>query len=103
QAKVLARYQLILDQTALTQGDFGRTSEQLANSQRILDAQLTNLSATLGSAFEPIQLAFTQGLSDLIILVKPYAINILRSFADGLADGIEAILPVLVQIRQLFT
>jgi len=103
QDKVLARYQIILDQTALSQGDFANTSDQLANSQRILGAQLEEASATLGSAFAPIQLAFTRGLSELIIQVKPYALNIINSFADGLAEGIIAITPVLAVLREKFT
>jgi hypothetical protein len=102
QDKVLARYQLILDQTQLSQGDFARTSDQLANSQRILQAQLEDASATLGQFFLPVQLAFTKGLSDLITLVLPYGENIMDSFAQGLANGIIAILPVLAQVRALF-
>lgn len=103
QDKVLARYQLILDQTVLAQGDFARTSDQLANAQRILAAQIADSSAQFGQALLPIKLAFTRGLSDLITLVRPYGINIMDSFASGLADGIVAILPVLEQIRALFT
>lgn len=102
QEKVMARYQLILDQTALAQGDFARTSGELANSQRTLAAQVADLSADLGQALLPIQLAFTRGLSELITIVAPYGMQIMDSFAGGLADGIIAILPVLAQLRQLF-
>jgi hypothetical protein len=103
QDKVMARYQLILDQTALSQGDFARTSDQLANSQRILAAQVEDSSARFGQALLPIQLAFTKGLSELITIVEPYGLNIMDSLASGLAQGIVSILPVLAQVRALFT
>ncbi len=54
QDKIMARYALILEQTTNAQGDFARTSDGLANSQRIFNAQMANLSATLGEAFLPI-------------------------------------------------
>lgn len=54
QMKVLASYALIMDQTAVQQGDFGRTSEGLANQQRILEAQTKDLSITFGTALLPI-------------------------------------------------
>lgn len=54
QQRVLAAQAVIMDQTAIAQGDFARTSDGLANSQRILQAELGNLSATWGSIFLPI-------------------------------------------------
>ena len=54
QQKVLAANALILEQTADAQGDFARTSEGLANSQRIVKAQVENLTAAWGSAFLPV-------------------------------------------------
>ena len=54
QQKVLAAHALILQQTTTAQGDFERTSEGLANQQRIVKAQIENLSATLGTTFLPI-------------------------------------------------
>lgn len=53
QDKVLARYELILDQVGAAGGDFARTSDGLANSQRILTAELTNLSAEFGEVLLP--------------------------------------------------
>ena len=102
QDKVMARYQLIMEQTALSQGDFASTSDQLANAQRILAAQTTNFSATMGTALLPIQLAFTRGLSELITIVEPYGVNIMRSLIGGIADGIVYLLPVLAELRGVF-
>lgn len=47
--KVQGRYQAIIEDTAKAQGDFARTSDGLANKQRILDARLQDLQATLGA------------------------------------------------------
>lgn len=53
QDKVLARYAIIMHDTALAQGDFQRTSGGLANQTRILQANLHNLSETVGTALYP--------------------------------------------------
>lgn len=53
QDKVLARYQLILDQTQITQGDFSRTSREMANQTRILNAEWADLQDTMGKTLLP--------------------------------------------------
>jgi hypothetical protein len=57
QSKVLARYQAILDQTTDAQGDFSRTSDGLANSQKILAAQVENLKSSMGVNLLPVMQA----------------------------------------------
>ena len=52
--KALASYHLILEQSTVQQGDFQRTSDGLANSQRILAAQWEDLQTQLGEALLPI-------------------------------------------------
>jgi hypothetical protein len=54
QAKSLAAYEVILDQTTDAQGDFNRTSEGLAAQQKIFDAQLENLKTTMGQSLLPV-------------------------------------------------
>ena len=53
QQKVLAAQQLIYEQTSVAQGDFARTSDGLANSQRILTAQIENVRTKIGTALLP--------------------------------------------------
>jgi hypothetical protein len=53
QQKVLAAQQLIYEQTSVAQGDFARTSDGLANSQRILTAQIENVKTRIGTALLP--------------------------------------------------
>lgn len=66
-----ARYALILEQTTTAQGDFARTSDGLANQQRIQDAQWQDLQATIGQGLLPIQLALTTALNELLKAVLP--------------------------------
>jgi len=63
-SKVLARYQLIMEQTTIQQGDFGRTSDGVANAQRILTAEMTNAKAAIGQGLVPVY-------SQLLKLVTP--------------------------------
>ncbi len=65
-AKVMARYQIILDETGTAQGDFARTSDGLANSTRSTNAELENLRANLGEKFLPIAKGATGAQLDLI-------------------------------------
>jgi hypothetical protein len=54
QQKVLAAQKVIYDQTKTAQGDFARTSDGLANSTRILEAEQADLNANLGKTFLPV-------------------------------------------------
>jgi hypothetical protein len=67
QQKVLARTAEIFAQSAVAQGDFQRTSEGLANQQRILKAELTNLTTEFGRAFMPIMLQVVSVVRDQVI------------------------------------
>jgi hypothetical protein len=69
--KVQARYALILRDSNLAQGDFVRTSDRLANQSRILKAQITNLSVSLGNALVP-------GLTNTVSATN----NLIRIFQD---------------------
>lgn len=64
-----ARYALILEQTSLAQGDFARTSEGLANQQRIAAAEFENLKATLGQELIPM---LSQLISNIIPLIQKF-------------------------------
>lgn len=69
QEKRLLRVQLIMEQTKVTANDFQNTSESLANQQRILSAEFTNISATIGNSFIPV-------ITDVLNTVKPIIQNI---------------------------
>ena len=54
QQKILAAQAAIYEQTGAAQGDFQRTSDGLANSQRTLKAQFDDLQVSLGEALLPV-------------------------------------------------
>lgn len=66
--KVLARYDLILGQMGEqgSMGDFARTSDSLANKQRILSARFSDVQAELGQRLLPVALAAADGLLTLL-------------------------------------
>lgn len=101
-AKVEARRAIILEQAGIAQGDFARTSHNLANAQRILSAEMENGAARLGNVFRPAVEAITNSLVDLAPQMFGYASNIMDQFAAGLAAGIRALLPAIRVIEQLF-
>lgn len=62
-AKSQAAYSLILKDTSLAQGDYGRTSDGVANRQRTLTATFEDIKAKLGTGLLPIYksiLSYTQ-------------------------------------------
>lgn len=64
--KVQARYALILEKTTAQQGDFTNTSDSLANSTRVMTAQLENAAAKLGKQLLPAAQKIVQIASSLI-------------------------------------
>lgn len=64
-AKAQATYALILEQTTLAQGDFARTSEGLANQQRILKANTDDLAAAIGESLLPTKTKWVELLNDV--------------------------------------
>ncbi len=65
--KVQARYNLILKQSKNVAGDFQNTNDQLANSSRVLKAELENAGAELGETFLP---AIAKGATGLVKLTR---------------------------------
>ena len=61
-----ARYALILEQTANAQGDFARTSKDLANATRIAKAQFADARAELGQHLLPIALKVVTAINKLL-------------------------------------
>jgi uncharacterized protein YoxC len=63
---VQARFSLLLAQTANQQGDFARTSDGLANSQRTAKAAFEDASAALGERLLPAMASLTQFATDVL-------------------------------------
>jgi hypothetical protein len=84
--KVLAAEKVIYEQTTAAQGDFTRTSDGLANSTRIMTAQLENAKTTIGAALLPVVLQITTFFSDKLI---PIVEKLAFGFADEFTPAIE--------------
>lgn len=65
--KMQAAYLSVLDQTADAQGDFERTSDGLANKQRILTAEFADARQELGAAFLPAAMAVADFLLQKVV------------------------------------
>lgn len=108
QNKVLAAQALIYEQTGAAQGDFARTSGGLANQQRILEAQMSDLQATVGEALLPVMLTLTSSFNTLVQAVLPPLAAFIRDQVapafQQIADVISAVVgPAIAFIAQAFT
>lgn len=93
--KVQARYGVLMQQTAATQGDFSNTSDQLANKQRITAAEFDNVKARIGTGLLPAMSALVgfvgdtllPGLDDLGTYLTDTLIPGVQSFAQWVSDS----------------
>lgn len=89
QQKVLATHSLVLKQTGDAQGDFNRTSQGLANQQKILKATLENVQTQLGRALLPV---FTKAVKYFNDHVTPAIEKIADAFGEGgLVYGLQTV------------
>jgi DNA repair exonuclease SbcCD ATPase subunit len=93
------RYNYLIKVTADAQGDFARTSDSLANQQRILDLQLENLQITMGKKVVP---ALTDGLSKINAKIDEsgealaeVAGGALKAVTDGMLFVIDNAEPII--------
>lgn len=89
--KVQARYGLILEQTAIQQGNFADTSGSLANQQRTLRANLSNTSAVIGQALLPKIAEVTGRLSEMVNDHQPE----IEAFAATLPGVFDDLLEII--------
>jgi phage-related protein len=110
QQKILAANALIFEQTSDAQGDFARTSDGLANQQRILAARFDNLKTRIGSAFLPVALKVADVFMKIIERVSPLVerwlpklgdlfktvANTVQPFVQSLVEKLEPILSKII-------
>jgi hypothetical protein len=100
QQKTLAAQAAIFKQTSDAQGDFARTSDGVANQQRIMAAQFENVKAKLGTALMP---AFASAVGFITDKVLPIFSTIADVFEkDGLSGVIDLIKGKLPEIKEAF-
>ena len=81
--KVMLRYNFVMSQTALAQGDFARTSDGWANQTRILSEQWKEFSGIIGQV--------------LVQIVLP-AVRVLNQAMSGLIAAAESVKNALAEI-----
>ncbi len=79
--KVQLRYNYVLQQTALAQGDFAKTSGSWANQTRILSEQWKEFSGTIGTIFMNVLLPAVQSLNKVMLQLNAVAQSALESLA----------------------
>lgn len=98
--KVTARYQLILENTKNAQGDFARTSDSLANQQRVLKAEIGTLAEKFGTALLPAARDVT---SAMVRLLDTHGDKWARDFASGAESAAKAIDGMIIAVEKLNT
>ena len=97
QQKTLAATALIFKQTADAQGDFDKTSDGLANKQRIFKAQLDNVVTTIGTKLLPIFMVIVDFISNKIFPVIELLTSAFKK--DGFAGIIEIVKQQLPKLK----
>jgi phage-related protein len=116
QQKILAAQKVIYEQTGDAQGDFERTSDGLANSQKILSAQLQNVVTDIGSALLPIALklatVFSTVLTPSIAFINEKVLPILTEKFTDVGDFIankvvpivrDVLIPIFLRLAEFIT
>lgn len=90
QQKVLAAHAVILDQTSDAQGDFARTSDGLANQQRILSAELENASTEIGEMLLPVMVELAHFAVDVLVPAFSTVIDGAKKLGEGIGGIVGA-------------
>ena len=88
--QVTLRYNYLMQATSDAQGDFARTSDSLANSQRILSTNLDTLKANIGEALLPVINSAVGAVNDLFAALTP-EVDIMGTFDQIEADYTSAV------------
>jgi len=73
QEKAMATYKIMTEQAGAAQGNFADTSDELAQKQKIANAQWEDAQAALGQQLLPIMSTFAGLLTDLLPTIEKFA------------------------------
>lgn len=96
--KAQAAYALIVEQTSKAQGDFARTSDGLANSSKVLEANVADLQAQIGGLLLPSATDTVVAFND-IISVLPAVISGINDLSVALGGSETAFQDASVAAR----
>jgi hypothetical protein len=99
--KAMARYRLVLKDTKDAQGDFARTSDSVANKERVKAATFEDTQAKLGQGLLPVMRTFNGILTAGAKFASEHstAVTVLVGVVAGLAAGVLAINSALAVYR----
>jgi phage-related protein len=103
--KVQARYGLLMQATSKVQGDFANTSDGLANSQRILQANFEDMKATVGASLVPALAGLSAALVPIVEQMGPMLDIALRQATPAftaLADLVPTVIKAFMPLIPLF-
>jgi hypothetical protein len=100
QDKALAVHKLMLEGAGPALGDFNRTSDSMANKQRIAAAEVQNTSDRMGKALLPAMTSVTGFVADTLI---PTLDNLSGNNGALVLLGVAAAGPVLSNVTKLIT
>ena len=85
-AKAQATYALIVEDTTLAQGDFERTSDGLANTQRALAAEMENVQTKIGEKLLPIMLQLATFAKDVLVPGLQAVVDAMDELGGAIVD-----------------
>lgn len=91
--KVAARYALIMEQTADSQGMFGRDVDSLADKSKRLESNLADLQAGIGEGLVPALADATQGALDLMDAFDTGSDTPAADRISAVTDALDALNP----------
>src|SRR4051812_10537563 len=96
-SRILATRSLILKQTSDAQGDFARSGDSVANTQKRIAAETENAQAALGEKLAPAYLALLNAINPVITGITAFldVIGRVVTFVWQWKDAIAAVLVVL--------
>lgn len=103
--KVQLRYNYVMSQTALAQGDFAKTSDSWANQTRIISEQWKEFGATIGTVLMNVLLpavkAINSLLSQLIALAQGAARALSEAFGFELSNSADEAQSIMKSTSQV--
>ena len=107
QQKVLAAQKVIYEQTSAAQGDFARTSDGLANQQRILTAELENTKIEIGEQLLPVAVDLFRFFNEsLVPIINIHLVPAFQKTFDRITDLWKTIKinlsPLVVDLGRIF-
>lgn len=101
--KQVARLAVIMEQTAVVEGDFANTSDEFANSVRILKSDLTDLAASLGTKMIPAVEGGLKVVGPMVAQFKEWSEEgaSVESMLLDIAVASEGLEPVAAQVNNI--